>query len=219
MMKDIKNCFKLLKYGYQAKTNAVCGLLFFAAGIFFIMVGYEQLALCCVYLFLAIIFVTQSLYMMLFSEFVAASPNRKRVEFLYMDILNVLGGIVSSVSTLLLAFLAKPDKLEGTSMESLLVVCGLMAIVLYCYMSFAFKSMFLGMVVFIISFLFIMNISSNRIGLLLTNVLEGKTAMAVVIFLVEVVVGIVMGHLIRKIMYRKSMSKWAAGAKLRMEQS
>jgi len=219
MMKDIKNCFKLLKHGYQVKTNAVCGLLFFAIGIFFIMMGYEQLALCCVYLFLAILFLTQSMYMMLFSEFVAASPSRRRVEFRYMDILNVLGGIVASVSTLLLAFLAKPDKIEGTSMESLLVVCGLMAIVMYVYMSFAFKSMFLGMIVFLLSFLFVMNISSNRIGLILTNALEGKTALAVVIFLAEVVLGIVLGHFTRKLIYRKGMSKWAAGAKLRMEQS
>ncbi len=220
MMKDIKNCFKLLKHGYQMTDNVVAALLFVAIGVFFVIfTGYEQLILCAVYLFLAILFISQSMYMMLFSGFVAASPGRKLVEFRYMDILNVLGGIIVAIVVLLMAFIGKNNQMEGASMETLLVISGLMAIVMYCYMSMSYKQMLLGTVLFFVTFFFAMNFTENKASVLLTNALEGKTALAVVIFLVEIVIGIVLAHGIRKLLYRKSMSKWAGSAKLRMEQS
>ena len=64
-----------------------------------------------------------------------------------------------------------------------------------------------------------MNIAGNAFTAAFDEVLAGKTAFAVIVFLAEVAIGIVLGHVIRRILYRKSMSKWAMGAKLRMEQS
>ncbi len=218
MMNDIKACFQLLKHGYQLKTNVVCGLIFGAIGIPFILVGYDRLPLCALYFFLANLFLSQSMYMMLFSGHVGASPRRKKLEFLYLDILSTFGGIVAVVLTLILAFLAKPEQLEGTSTEAMLVISGLMAIVMYCYMSVGFKAMFLGFVTFFVSFLYIMSMPYGKINDILCQVLQGKTAVAVIIFLAEVVLGIVLGHGLRKLMYRRDMSKWAAGSKLRMEQ-
>lgn len=219
MMKDIKNCFKLYRYGYQAKTNAFCGLLFIIIGVFFVlMTGYEQLTLCSVYLFLAILFISQTMYMMMFSEFVAASPGRKKVEFRYMDIINVAGGVFASVVTLLLAFLAKPDEIEGVTTEAMLVVSGLMAIVMYCYMSMSYKWLLFGTALFMFSFFAAMNMTEGKVNQMLSEALEGKTILAVLIFLVEVAIGIIFAHGIRRLLYRKGMSKFAAGAKLRMEQ-
>ena len=136
-----------------------------------------------------------------------------------MDILNVLGGIIAAIVVLLMAFIGKNNQMEGASMETLLVISGLMAIVMYCYMSMSYKQMLLGTVLFFVTFFFVMNFTENKASVLLTNTLEGKTALAVVIFLVEIVIGIVLAHGIRKLLYRKSMSKWAGSAKHRMEQS
>lgn len=219
MMKDIKNCLKLLKHGYQAKTNLVCAGLFVVIGIFFMIMSYEQFAVGATYFFIAVSFVTQTMYMMLFSGFVAASPSRKKVEFRYMDILNIIGSVLGAVIILLLVFLLKPEKVEGTSMETILVFSGLMAIVIYCYMSMSFKSMIIGTLIFVIAFFSLMNATGGRLNVMLTTILEGKTVLAVVIFLAEIAIGIICGHVLRKLLYRKYMSKWAAGAKLRMEQS
>lgn len=219
MMKDIKNCFKLYSYGYQAKQNAFCGLLFVMIGILFVyMTGYEQLILCSVYLFLGILFISQTMYMMLFSGFVAASSGRKKVEFRYMDIINVLGGIFASIVTLLLAFLAKPAQVEDTTTEVMLVISGLMAIVMYCYMSMSYKWLVFGTALFMIAFFTAMNMTDGNVNQMLSKVLEGKTLLAVVIFIVEVVIGILLAHGIRRLLYQKGMSKFAAGYKLQMEQ-
>lgn len=219
MMKDIKNCFKLLKYGYQIKTNMVCAVLFFLMGIAFSVIGHEQFALSVVYFFLAILFVVQSMYMAIYSDFIGASPKRKKVELRYIDILNVMGGIIASATTIIVAFLTRNLSSEGPSMETNLVIGGWMAIILYCYMCMSFKMMWAGMIIFLVSFFATMNIAGSAFAAKFDQVLVGKTTFAVIVFLVEVAIGIVLGHVIRRILYRKSMSKWAMGAKLRMEQS
>ncbi len=219
MMRDIKNCFKLLKFGYQIKTNIVCAVLFFLIGILFSVVGHEGFVLCVVYYFLAILFVVQSMYMAIYSDFVGASPKRAKVEIRYIDILNVLGGIVASAATILTAFLTRGLSPEGPSMETNLVIGGWMVIILYCYMCMSFKMMWVGMIIFIVSFFSVMNIAGSAFTATFDRMLAGKTAFAVLVFLAEVAMGIVLGHVIRRLLYRKSMSKWAMGAKLRMEQS
>ena len=68
MMKDIKNCFKLLKHGYQMTDNVVAALLFVALGVCLVIVtGYASVLVASVYLFWPILFLSQSLYVMLFS--------------------------------------------------------------------------------------------------------------------------------------------------------
>ncbi len=218
-MRDIKNCFELLKYGYQIKTNMVCAVLFFLLGIAFSVIGHEQFALSVVYFFLAILFVVQSMYMALYSDVVGASPKRRKVELRYIDILNVIGGIVASAATIITAFLTRNLSLEGPSMETNLVIGGWMVIILYCYMCMSFKMMWVGMLFFLVSFFSVMNIEGGAFTAAFDVVLAGKSALAVIIFLIEVAIGIVLGHGIRRLLYRKSMSRWAMGAKLRMEQS
>lgn len=219
MMKDIKNCFKLLKYGYQIKTNIVCAVFFFLLGVAFSVIGHEAFAFSVVYFFLAILFVIQSMYMGLYSDFIGASPKRRKVELRYIDILNVMGGIIASAATIITAFLTRNLSQEGPSMETNLVIGGWMVIILYCYMCMSFKMMWVGMLIFLVSFFSVMNIAGDAFTAACDGVLAGKTAFAVIVFLAEVAIGIVLGHVIRRILYRKSMSRWAMGAKLRMEQS
>lgn len=219
MMKDIKNCFKLLKYGYQIKLNIVCAVLFFLMGIAFSVTGHEQFVLCVVYFFLAILFVVQSMYMAIYSDFVGASPKRSKVELRYIDILNVTGGIVASAITILVAFLTDSQSSEGPSVETNLIIGGWMVIVMYCYICMSFKAMLVGTILFFVTFFSLMNIGGGAFTAAFDDMLAGKTVFAVIVFLIEVAIGIVLGHGIRRLLYRKSMSKWAMGAKLRMEQS
>lgn len=219
MMKDIRNCFKLFKYGYQMKTNMLCAVLFFLIGIGFCAVSHDQFVICIVYFFLSILFVAQPMYMMLFSEFIGASPKRSKVELRYIDIVNAVGGILVSVVTIIAAFLSESRSSESVSVETNLIIGGWMAIILYCYMSLSFKMMVVGTIFFFVSFFSVMNIAGGAVAAMFDDIFAGKTVLAVVIFLVEVAIGIVLGHGIRRLLYRKSMSRWAAGAKLRMEQS
>lgn len=219
MMKDIKQCLKLLKYGYQMKTNMVCACLFVALGIFFMVINHGQFIIGTMYIYIAIMFVTQTMYIMMFSECVAASSRRETIELRYVDILNAIGGVLGSLLIISLAYLTPQEDLDGASIESMLVISGIMAWVLYCYMSMSFKSMIVSTLLFFVSFCVLMGSIQTMISEVLTNVLGGKPVLAVVIFLLENVLGIVCAHGIRKLLYRKNMSKLAAGAKLRMEQS
>lgn len=218
MMKDIRNCFKLMKYGYQIKSNIACTVLFFLMGIAFSIIGHEQYVLSIMYFFLSILFVVQSMYMALYSDFVGASPKRRKVELRYIDILNVIGGMVASATTIIMAFLTRTQSSEGASLETNLVIGGWMAIIMYCYMSMSFKMMWIGMILFFVTFLSVMNIAGSAFAATFDRALAGKTTFAVLVFILEVAIGIVLGHIIRRVLYRKSMSKWSMGAKLRMEQ-
>ncbi len=218
-MKDIKNCFKLFKYGYQMKTNILCAVLFFLLGIGFCAVSHDQFVICIVYFFLSILFVAQPMHMMLFSEFVGASPKRKKVELRYIDIINVVGGILAAVISIIAAFLSESQSSESVSVETNLIIGGWVAIILYCYMSLSFKTMIVGTILFFVSFFSVMYIAGGAFVVMFDDIFAGKTVLAVVIFLVEVAIGIVLGHGVRRLLYRRSMSKWAMGAMLRMEQS
>ena len=80
MMKDIKQCFKLLKYGYQLKTNMGCACFFVLLGILFVMPSFGDFVMGTMYIYLGMMFATQPMYMMLFSECVQASPRREKIE-------------------------------------------------------------------------------------------------------------------------------------------
>lgn len=218
MMKDVKQCFKLLKYGYQMKTNIACACIFVVLGIIFTILSHYNFMMGTMYIYLGMMFVMQPMYMILFSECVAASPRRKKIEIRYVDILNVIGGLLSSVVVITLALLIRHKDMEGVSVESVLVISGMLAFMLYCYMSMSFKYMLVGTLLFMGSFWGIM-LFQTKLDIFFGNALGGKTLLAVVIFLVENVLGIVCAHGIRKLLYRKSMSKLAMGAKLRMELS
>ena len=218
MMKDIKQCFKLLKYGYQMKTNIACACIFVVLGIIFTILGHYNFMMGTMYIYLGMMFATQPMYMMLFSECVQASPRREKIEIRYVDILNVVSGVVSSAVVIILALLMQHQDMEGISAEAVLVIGGIMVFLLYCYMSKAFKSMVVGSLLFVGLFC-VIGIFQAVVGASLSHVLGGNMLLAVVIFLLENVLGIVCGHGIRKLLYRKGMSKLAMGAKLRMEQS
>ena len=156
--------------------------------------------------------------MLLFSECVQASPRREKVEIRYVDILNVITGAVGSVIVIIVALLAQNKGMEEISAQALLVIGGIMAFLLYCYLSTGFKSMVVGSLL-LVGMVWIICIFQAVFDASLSHVLGGNMLLAVVIFLLENVLGIVCGHGIRKLLYRKSMSKLAMGAKLRMEQS
>ncbi|MBQ5850259.1 MAG: hypothetical protein IIW54_05515 [Lachnospiraceae bacterium] len=218
MMKDIKQCFKLLKYGYQFKTSMGCACFFVLLGILFVMPSFGDFVMGTMYIYLGMMFATQPMYMMLFSECVQASPRREKIEIRYVDILNVVSGVVSSAVVIILALLMQHQDMEGISAEAVLVIGGIMVFLLYCYMSMAFKSMVVGSLLFV-GLLWVIGIFQAVFDASLSHVLGGNMLLAVVIFLLENVLGIVCGHGIRKLLYRKGMSKLAMGAKLRMEQS
>lgn len=218
MMKDIKQCFKLLKYGYQFKTNMGCACGFVLLGILFVTLHFEGFLIGTTYIYLGVMFATQPMYMLLFSECVQASPRREKVEIRYVDILNVITGAVGSVIVIIVALLAQNKGMEEISAQALLVIGGIMAFLLYCYLSTGFKSMVVGSLL-LVGMVWIICIFQAVFDASLSHVLGGNMLLAVVIFLLENVLGIVCGHGIRKLLYRKSMSKLAMGAKLRMEQS
>ena len=219
MMKDIKNCIRLLKYGYQVKSNLVAAIIFLMLGVLYAFIGYEQLPFCVIYIFLAVSMVSQVMTTYLYSGFAAASPARKKIEFRYVDILNVILGIPGAIFCLLVAFCMEPAEMEYTSVETLLVIGGLAIILMYVYTSMVFKRMLVGTILFMVSFMVLMMGAGGFLERLLMPVLEGKRALAVVIFLVEFVIGLVLSSVIRRLLYRKSLSKWVAGARIRMEES
>ena len=225
MMKDIKNCCKLLKHGYQMKINAIAAIMFLLLGILYAIMDYEQFPLCVMYIFLAVSMAGQGMNMHLFSGYVAASPARKRIEFRYMDLINAILGAVGVIITLAISFCMEPSfcmdpvEMEYTCAETLLVVGGLAIIVLYVYVGMAYKLFVVSTFFFTASMMVIMLGTASFLDKILSPGLEGKRALAVAIFLVEFVIGLVLSGVVRRALYRKELSKWAAGAKLRAEQS
>ena len=219
MIQDVKKCFKLLRYGYSLKTNIACTLLFIGLGFVFLLFGSDGFMMATTYIFLGVMFVAQSMHMMLFSSWVGSAPDRRKLELRYLDIINVVCGAICVTIILLTIAIGKP-KVEGNvSLEAVLAASGLIVCVLYMYMGVAFKSMFVGFLLFFPSFFGIMTLIEGPLGRLLTAWLDGNMLLAAVMFVAQVILGIILGHFCRKLLYKKDMSKFAKGAKLRMEQS
>ncbi len=215
MIKSFRTQIKLLKYGSNIKSSIAAAALFFLLGLFFLIMDSEGLVISSLYIFASLLMLLQVYNTLLSIGMVTASPKRRMLETWLNDILGLLTGICYYIFLLIIAVIKM--NLEDGAMEqqygTAFLFSGMMGgwILVYCGM--AWKSFLISVIVFSGGFFVIFSGFSNAIE-------EGisiNPGIGALLGFLAVVLGAVIAGIIRRVLYKIPISKYAVGANLRKQ--
>ena len=212
MIRDFLFGLKLIKYGYRARSFMFMGFFFFVLWIIFLFGKNTMPTLGVLYIPLGIsYFFSQGTATLEYSNLVAASPKRRSIAIHFQDVGSVIWGVLPYIP--LVAFLKwrypKIEEVIGIENFSF-AVAELVTVLLIFQIYFACSGRFFALsVIVLFSLIFGINIVSFMIALFINRF--GETAIILLGFLV-VIMGALIGAVIRRRIYHYSLSKWGLGA-------
>lgn len=214
MMEEIKRGFKLIRYGYGLKANIFGGIFFFLLGTLIYLVATDHMSvLGAVYIVLGALMVIQIQYSLLYSNFVGASARRKTLEILVADIICIIMGILGYVIMVVGSVYkigVSPEETQNI-LESMLV-SGMALPLVFVLVATSYKYFWTTMILF--GTLFLMVYSGGMIFVALAN-LDLNIVGTSLICLVLTVTGVLLSCVLRRALYRKTLSPTACSTGLR----
>ena len=212
MIRDFLFGLKLKKYGYRTRSYMFMGFFFFVLGIICLfgkntmpMIGVLYIPLGMSYFF------SQGTATLEYSNLVAASPKRRSIAIHFQDVGSMIWGVLPYIP--LVAFLKwkypKTEEVIGFENFSYVVVL-LVEVLFLLQISFACHSrLFILSMIVAVSPILNLNLVPIMIAVFINRF--GETAIILLGFLV-VIMGALIGAVIRRRIYHYSLSKWGLGA-------
>ncbi len=205
MMKKVKENFNLLKYGYHFELNII-------GAVICIIVWPLQLFIHNMPFFLvSCIFIINVASTLEMSGIIKTSPKFRPFYFSIQRMVNIAGFLLYFIILFIIKFIQmgswKKFKL-ATGNE--FVLAGFFYIIIICYMSIAFKFFFIPTAIFFISYLACCLIQS-----VIDNIVSFTMEQGILIGLVCVAAGMLLSEFLKRITYRKPLSKYALGSSIR----
>ncbi len=223
MMNEMKKVCKLIQYGYNFKVSVGCGIVFVMLGVVFSILGskmssalhMQPAVLSTMYVFLGPLMALQVLYTLLFSEIVKSSPRNYTLEVLAPNLFATIMGVFSfifSIISALIGMKVSPDLAENY--YAVIMSSGIMLAGMILYFGVCYKYFVLGTIGFIVGFLVIYGglsayIFKYGVSFELTMVNSSLIGGGIV------AAGIILSCVLRKLLYKKPISKYSAGAYLK----
>lgn len=217
MLKDIMLGMKLIRYSYGFKTNIASMIIFpVIGGLMMAAAEADSFMFGGIYLYMSFVMFVQMSNMMLTVQIVSAAPRRKLFEQTFPDAVMLITALLwYLVLTLLVAvFINISPNLREEYTVSLVIVALFMA-VLQIYIGVCYKFFWLASIMFFTVFTYML-IKGREIliGFILKyvgmNFFENFT-----IGLIIIVVACLFSMFLRKLFYKRPMSKMAMGAIVR----
>ncbi len=223
MMNEVKKACKLIKYAYNYKMNMGVGVVFTIFGLLFCVLGnmissashMQPAMLSTMYVLLGPIMVVQLLYTLLFCEMVKSSPKNYTLEVTAPNVLaTVIGifGYIFSIIGAVAGMTVSPELTEGYN--TVILSSGLLIAIIMIYFGVCYKYFVLGTIGFSVGFLLVCSVVP-AIVLEVGLPFQFTTLNSIFISAIIVAVGIVISCILRKLLYKKPLSKLSAGAYLR----
>lgn len=208
MINDLKRVIKLIKYGFNLKINLICAFLFFLFGLVYsIFIGVE---LGFLELMLGPIFIIQISSCLEYAGIIGSSPLKRSISIHFQNIFGGLVALCSYLLSVIIYFFRKDDLLmQEEQVTKTFLVIGLFSTLLLVYMTAAFRSFVVSTCIFAIGF------AGVYYGENFISIRNLSTGGSVLIGLLLVLVGIALSVVVRKLLYKKQISRYAAGASLR----
>lgn len=207
MIRDIKNCLRLIKYGSKVKQNVVCGCLFLLLGVSLILVNTSLMMLGVVYVNLGLFYGTQVMEGLLFTGLVASSPKRKKLAIRTLDWMTAGCAVVSALTVLLVTYLGRYFSPHASEMqqywEMLLVINGFLIAMILNFRSVGYKYFAVSMCMVFVASICAFVMESSRI---LQPIFGGHMLMSIIVYFGEVVMGYIISVIIRRKLYKKPYS-------------
>lgn len=215
MINELKKQIRLIKYGFNMKSSIVVAVIFVVMGVFFSfhLMDADGFLLAGFYIILGPTMMIQVQQSLLVSNLVAASPKKKALQTWIPDILQL---ILSTVVYLLLVIFAVWQNFSthgaGDYAKNLMYL-GILAGILLIYYGAAYKSFLFSVIFFTIAFsIFYTNgILSDWFSINLSVDMAG----AALLGLLFIFVGNLLSGVLRRVLYKKPLSKYAMGVQLR----
>lgn len=220
-MKELRRIFRLIKYGYGFKLTMVLSVVLTVLGLVFLGIGYgmpygdnvQPALLCTLYIMLGPISFIQILYSLLFSNMVKASPKNYTLDILVPNRFIIITGSITYLLSFVGAWIgAKRTPALAESYVIVILGCGLFVAVLAVYFAIAYKYFVAGTIGFLVGFL---GVYGGIAALLLKKSLAFTMTSASLLGAAVAAVGIVVSCILRRLLYKKPVSKLASGASLR----
>lgn len=215
MIKSFRKQIKLIKYGSNIKSSIAAAALFFILGLLFLVMDSEGLVLGSLYIFAGLLMLLQVYNTLLSIGMVTASPKRRMLETWLIDILGLLTGICYYIFLLIIAVIKMNLEDEAVKQQygTAFLFAGMIGgwVLVYCGM--AWKSFLISVIVFSGGFFVIFSEFSNAIE-------EGMSinpGIGAMLGILAVVLGAVIAGIIRRVLYKIPVSKYAMGANLRKQ--
>lgn len=213
-MKELKMSVKMMKYGNNIKSNVGCGIIFFLLGIVFVTAEWGEtigIVLGSTYIFLSVMMMKQVAYSLHFVGLAASSPRKKYMEIYMLDVLDFISGIICYVILLMMAGIQ--NMLAAEQFEqcgNALVLAGLEGGLVLVYQAASMKSFLLSSVGYAIGFCAVL-MNVDRVDF------PFSMAGGAVAGFLFVILGVVAAGALRRLVYRKPLSRYAAGQDLRKQ--
>lgn len=229
-MKGIIRDFKLLKYGFQFKSNMFVGFLFFIMGVVFLFLGSGMEVMGAVYVTLGSIFMSQVMMLLTMADTVSASPRKRSIVTKTVMFMNAVGTLIGYLITLV-SFWWRYSRLDvipvmdedvdimvmptEQSLAMTLVEVSLLIGIILFYFVFAYKKMILSTIVMIVAIVAGMPVTmmtnmARRMPIGNLTMVQGTLISALILVVVTAICCV-----LQKTVYRLEMDKWGAGAALR----
>jgi hypothetical protein len=227
MMSQWKKSLKLIKYGYQFKTNMILSLIFLLFGILILVTENSQsvftgYTLGALYVVLAQSLMLQLLKGVLSCGIAAAAPKRRYMEIQMEDKGHFLIGTFSYAIVLIILgikVLVVPNHVGKLAVPVLYVAATIMLLIIY--MGIAYKTFIVGTILFVACWIVIFDGCIGKFGKLMADrfglQIEFSTPISIVLGLLLVWLGVVLSGLLRRALYKRPISKFATGVMMRKQ--
>ena len=222
MIADLKKAMKMLKYGYQLKTNIVSAALIMILGIGCLCIADISIAGSSLYLVGALYFVLGPMFLlqiqtlMLYSHMVKSSPRARFLEIAFGDIFSLVISIVG-YTIIVIYSIIKNNITPDAPFAPWLLATGLLIGVMQIYFSVVYKHFVLGTGFMLTGIIIVFMTITLLVEVNILGVITLNLTTAIILGYVAVIISLLLCALLRRMVYKHSFSKWACGAKLRKE--
>ena len=210
MMCDWKTGLKMLRYAYQLKLNLLLAILFVVIGIGCLCCGEKLIVLGGTWLMLGLVYMMQPMFNLVFAGSVAASAKRKSLSLYAPDVMVVLAGVITYLVVAGIGWIKGYESADSLQLKQYMLASFVMMFLLLIYMGVAYHIFIAGSIIFAILVGF-----GSLLSCIMIQVFSLGLGQIYVIGFVLIVAGIVLNCVVRRLLYRRPMSKLALGAALR----
>lgn len=202
MLAELKRDLRLLKFIPQFKLNIIMSFVVFLVGIPMVIIACaDSTQVGVMYMLLGATLIQSNLYSLLRVDIVAASHRRRYIDGLVADVVVFAGSVVSYVAVAVR--MAVGMKISGEDFRYAMVVAILILVVEIIYCGVAYKSWVVSSIAF---FAIIMRVFMSTPRELIKNLPDVGIGVIIVVGAVVVLFANVAACVIRKALYRKSMT-------------
>lgn len=218
MTANLKTAFKLLKYGFQLKTNCASAIIITVIGTLLVLAAHDAtlFIMGAFYLALGPMCILQIQMTLLYSNIAKSSPKARMLEVQTCDCLSTIMMLVCYTFISIYTIIRHQTSPEKFSPWYPLAT-GVMFAVLLIYFCVCYKLYFVGIFILMPCTIFVFGFLTFLVETTLFKITTIPIGASCILGYVCIFIGLLLAGLLRRWLYKLPLSKMAGGSKLRKQ--